>query len=191
MLIPSLLLGKARFRKENRNNREGYASDASSVLSVTRRLIIVRDHMKRLIPFVLGLFSLSQNASGMDTPESLVKSFQADYLSWNNHALKVDSAHASIKAMELAEESYKKLLSKYTLPGFKGEPIAYGSEPAHDPQKENIISSAINGDNAIVRTEFPKPYYSPIYEYHLVKAQGRWYLNQVYLVDDEGHYPGL
>lgn len=147
--------------------------------------------MKRLIPLLLGLFSLSQNANGMDTPDSLVKSFQADYLSWNNYALKADSAHKSIKAMELAEDSYKKLLSKYTQPGFKGEPIAYGSESGHDPQKEKIISSVRTGDNAIVRTEFSRPYYSPIYEYHLVNAQGCWYLNQVYLVDDNGHYPSL
>jgi len=147
--------------------------------------------MKRLIPLLLGLFSLSQNTHGVETPETLVKSFQADYFSWNNYAIKVGSVHEPIKAMELAEESYKKLLSKYTRPDFKGEPIAYSSDPAHDPQKEKTISTMINGDNAIVRTELPKPYYTPIYEYHLVNVQGRWYLNQVYLVDDDGHYPCL
>ena len=149
----------------------------------------VRDYMKRSIHLILGVLSLSANAS--ETPDDLVKSFQADFLAWNNYAMQADSKHNPTEAIRLAEKSYRKLLSKFTLPEFKGEPIAYGTESDHDPQKEKIISTVINGDNAIVRTEFPRPYYTPIYEYHLVNVQGRWYLKQVYLVDDEGHYPGL
>ncbi|MGL5071029.1 MAG: hypothetical protein ACRC61_07120 [Aeromonas salmonicida] len=148
--------------------------------------------MKRLIPLLLWLFSLSQNANGAENPEALVKSFQTDYLSWNNYAIKIDSNHEPIKSMELIEESYKKLLIKYTLPEFKGEPVAYSTEPSHDPHNERIISTQLNGNSATIRTELlHSAYYTPVYEYHLINKDGRWYLTQVYVIDSDGQYPCL
>lgn len=147
--------------------------------------------MKRLIPLLLWLFSLSQNVNGAEKPEALVKSFQADYFSWNNYGIRIDSNHEPIKSMELIEKSYKKLLRKYTLPEFKGEPVAYGSEPSHDPHNERIILTQLNGNSATIRTELLQPYYTSVYDYHLINKDGRWYLTQVYLIDSDGQYPCL
>ena len=147
--------------------------------------------MKCLIPLLLWLFSLSQNVNGAEKPEALVKSFQADCFSWNNYAIRIDSNHEPIKSMEIIEKSYKKLLRKYTLPEFKGEPVAYGSEPAHDPHNERIILTQLNGNSATIRTELLQPYYTPVYEYHLINKGGRWYLIQVYWIDSDGQYPCL
>ena len=147
--------------------------------------------MKRLFLPLLGLFSLNQNVTGAGNPEALVKSFQTDYLSWNNYAIRIDSYHEPIKSMWLIEEAYKKLLRKYTLPEFKGEPVAYSTEPSHDPNHERIILTQLNINSATIRTELLQPYYTPVYEYHLINKDGRWYLTQVYLIDSDGQYPCL
>ena len=148
--------------------------------------------MKRSILTTLMMFSSATSAADWNsTPEAVVRSFQADYLAWNNHAFALDTKLGVADAMPKVEREYAALLRKYTLPDFRGEPIAYGGDSSHDPSKERTISIKTDGDDATVRTEFPDPIYTPIYEYELVKSDGRWYLTQVYLVDEEGRYPGL
>jgi hypothetical protein len=140
----------------------------------------------------LLMFSSATNAADWNsTPEALIRSFQADYLAWNNTAFALDTKFGVSNAMPKVESEYSALLRKYTLPSFKGEPLAYGGDSSHDPSKERTLSIKIDGDHATLRTEFPDPIYTPIYEYELVKVEGRWYLTQVYLVDEEGRYPGL
>src|SRR5690606_27830355 len=152
----------------------------------------VRPHMKRsMLPLLLMFTSTTAAADWNSSPEALAQSFQADYLAWNNNAIAIETKLGISDTMRKVESEYGALLRKYTLPKFKGEPIAYSSDPSHDPSKERTISVRIDGDHATVRTEVPDPIYTPIYEYELVKAKGRWYLTQVYLVDEEGRYPGL
>ncbi|HJW55361.1 MAG TPA: hypothetical protein VJ577_08825 [Burkholderiaceae bacterium] len=148
--------------------------------------------MKRSTLSLLLMFASATAAADWNsTPEALVRSFQADYLAWNNIAIDLDTRLGISDSMPKVESEYNTLLRKYTLPNFRREPIAYGSDPSHDPSKERTVSVKIDGDHATVRTEVPDPIYTPIYEYELVKAKGRWYLTQVYLVDEEGRYPGL
>ena len=148
--------------------------------------------MKRSVLTTLLMFSLVASAADWNsTPEALVRSFQVDYLAWNKTAFALDTKLGVSNAMPKVESEYSSLLRKYTLPSFKGEPIAYGGDSSHDPTKERTLSVKINGDHATVRTEFPDPIYTPIYEYELVKSKERWYLTQVYLVDEDGRYPGL
>jgi hypothetical protein len=144
-----------------------------------------------MLTAILIFASVATAADWNGTPESLVRSFQADYRDWNNAAFALHTKVGVSGAMPNIERQYSALLRKYTLPSFKGEPIAYGGDPSHDPAKERTLSVKIEGDHAAVRTEFPDPIYTPVYEYELVKSQGRWYLTQVYLVDEEGRYPGL
>jgi hypothetical protein len=148
--------------------------------------------MKRLLLTALLMLSMTTAAADWNsTPEALVRSFQADYLAWNNTAFALDTKLGVSNAMPNVEREYSTLLRKYTLPSFHGEPISYGGDSSHDPSKERTLFVKTDRDRATVRTEFPDPIYTPIYEYELVKAGGRWYLTQVYLVEEEGRYPGL
>jgi hypothetical protein len=147
--------------------------------------------MTRFLLALVTLFSSAAGAQELDTPQFLVRSFQTDYCVWNDYAMSLSEKHDPIESMRLAEQAYKKLLSKYTLPEFSGEPIAYGSDPSYDARHENILFVDINEERAIVRTEFTAPTYSPIYEYELVMKNNRWYLTQIFLVDEDGRYPGL
>lgn len=145
--------------------------------------------MKRLLLSLLLIFGPAW--AGSEGPEATVRAFQADYVRWNQAAVERDEKMGTLEAMRLTEAAYAELLAKYTLPGFKGEPIAYGDQPSHDPAREQVIETRLDGDSAIVRSQFKRDGYSPIYEYELVRSDGRWYLTQVYLVDSDGRYPGL
>jgi hypothetical protein len=147
--------------------------------------------MKKFLTILSGLLSSNTQANANTSPEQLVKAFQAEYLHWNMQALELDSKHGNSNTTQSIERGYQKLLQRYTQSGFKGEPIAYSSEPSHDPSQENIISSEVTETNAIIRTELPRKYYTPTYEYHLVKMHERWFLTQIYLVDNDGLYPSL
>ncbi|WP_330985925.1 MULTISPECIES: hypothetical protein [Enterobacterales] len=145
--------------------------------------------MKQL--FIKLLLSVGLFMAGdvlANTPEQVVISFQRDYKSWNDQSFQF---HGEKDAMLLAQKGWNELLSKYTKPGFQGEPIAFGSESSHDPEQEKILSTQITGGTAIVMTKLSKQYYSPIYEYQLFKEKDTWFLSQIFLVDDDGKYPSL
>ena len=127
------------------------------------------------------------------TPEAIVRSFQADYLVWNEQANARTSELSDIgEAMTAVERDYAQLLHKYVQPGFRGQAIAFGDSSAHDPAREHILSTRVTGDKAVVRTEIAGPVSASINEYTLVRKHERWYLEQVYFIDDgEVRYPGL
>lgn len=130
-------------------------------------------------------------ADTLSTPEEIVVSFQRDYKEWNDRSFALHQTLDGHNVMKYAQQRWDELLKKYTLPNFKGEPVAFGSDTSHDPNQEKILSVVVENNSAIVKTRFPQPYYSPEYEYHLIKQNQRWYLTQLYLVDDDGKYPGL
>jgi len=137
-----------------------------------------------------GRFSAAQ-AAETSSPAALVRAFQADYLHWNNQLLAIKENQTSDSVMSAAVKTYSEMLTKYTLPDFVGEPVAFGSESLHDPAKEKILTVKTHGGTAVVTTEFPGEYYTPTYEYHLVYQQHRWYLTAVDLVDEDGKFPSL
>ena len=126
-----------------------------------------------------------------ETPEALVHQFQVDYFAWNRNAFATGVKLGMTEATPIAESEYRALLRKYTMPSFAGEPVSFGSESSYDPVKERILSVNVTVDRAVVRTELPRENYSPVYDYELVNSDGRWYLAQIYLVDDDGRHPGL
>lgn len=142
--------------------------------------------------FLSGMFASMGYAKQTNTPEDLVLNFQKDYFKWNNYAYQLDSNNVNEQYL-LIEKEWNKFLSIYTLPNFAGESIAYGSESSHDPNLENITSIEIEGTTAKIRTLMIEKHISLVYEYHLICKDHRWYLTQVYYVDDDSGelYPGL
>ena len=138
----------------------------------------------------LGL-GLSGVALAQD-PEALVSAFIADYEAWNNKAI---ARGTDMPSIEEAEADYAKLIAKYCPPGFRSQPVAFGTHAQHSPQLEKIVSVDIGGDKALVRTLYART--KPIllqhrYEYRLEKKMGRWYLSSMQYVDDDGKkYEGL
>lgn len=149
--------------------------------------------MKRIAAALVSLFAGTVQAAEWNaSPEALVRAFQADYLRWNNDAVVFDAKHGTLTALDMAEVEYAKLLKKYCRPDFKGEPIAFGDESSHDPAKEHTLSVQVSEPNAVVRTELHrKSGYRPVFEYELLKVDGRWYLLQIYLLDKGQRIPGL
>lgn len=130
-------------------------------------------------------------AISKESPETLVRQFQQDYMEWNNHAFSLRDSKPN-EYMELAGKTWRALLTKYTLPDFVGEPIAFGSESSHDPKKEKILSVKHANNTAVITTQYIVPDgYSPIHKYHLIFQDERWYLTQIYLSDEGQLYPGL
>lgn len=154
---------------------------------------IVRPQMKRIAAALLSLVApLAQPADWHESPEALVRAFQADYLRWNHQAMALEAKHGALTALDLAEQAYARLLQKYCLPGFKGEPITFGTESVHGSTNERVMAVEENGSKAIVRTQVEHHSgYWPVYEYELTRREGRWYLLQIYLLDKGERIPGL
>jgi hypothetical protein len=118
-----------------------------------------------------------------------------DYKVWNDQShQRSEREEFSESLMKSIEASWKKLTDKYCRDRFQGEPIAFGSESLHDTSRETIISVEINANVAIAKTESKNSHianYSDNYEYALSFDGRRWFLEQIYYVDDEGKYPAL
>lgn len=130
-----------------------------------------------------------------DTPEGLVRAFLADYQAWNDRAVRASETLGDERGMDAAQADYDRLLARYARPGFRGEPIAFGSDASHSPTAERVLSVDVQGAGAVVRTRHSRRIANVLleddYEYELKRERGRWYLEQVYYVDAEGRYPGL
>lgn len=127
-------------------------------------------------------------------PELLVQQFIEEYQEWNDKALKLSAQLPSGEGIKQAEAAYIELLKRFCLPAFKGQPIAFGTESDHSPRQERIVSSHISNQTAVVTTKSESTVVSSFvadYEYHLIYQSGRWYLTEVYYVDDDGRYAGL
>ncbi|MBN9520403.1 hypothetical protein J0H58_18055 [bacterium] len=133
-------------------------------------------------------------------PVALVLAFVDDYYRWNTAAnARLDKAGESgtaiASATTAAEREYRALLKQYCRPGFTGEPVVFGSPSLHHPKFETIASSKPRGDRCLIKTcavddedEFGV---EVNFEYRLVWADGRWYLERVTVVDETGRYESL
>lgn len=127
------------------------------------------------------------------SPESLVHAFMADYLAWNDRAHRETERAPEDQDLERAEAEYEALLRRYCRPGFAGQLIAFGSESMHDPAREQIVGVTTRGDTTVVTTRHTNPTggFAAEFEYYLLSQDGRWYLEQVYYVSDDGKHPTL
>ena len=151
--------------------------------------------VKKIIAIFVSFFSMYTYGNDLDSPRSLVESFLSDYQSWNDkaHSLKKAEVEYTGEAMKMAKELYhKNIISKYCKAEFKGEPIAFGSESSHAPELEVILTEEIIGDKATITTKHTNSNnFVADYEYRLIKENGRWFLEAVDYVDQDGKYPGL
>lgn len=127
------------------------------------------------------------------TPSEITQSFISDYKTWNDLAQSQYEKEKEKADIEI-EEAYQKIITKYCQAGKKHQPLAFGSESIHHPEHEQIINEKIKGNKAIVKTEYKKS--EPVkitdhYEYHFIKINSQWYLEEVYYVDEDGKYEGL
>jgi hypothetical protein len=128
-------------------------------------------------------------------PEEFVRAFIADYDAWNSYAYQMSEQHRD-DAMAAAEDTYMKLIRTFCLPGHVPQPIAFGSESSHDLAHESVTRVEPGaGGTCIVKTLECRSMGTIVlnhdYEYHLKKADGRWFLASLLYVDKEGKYESL
>ena len=128
----------------------------------------------------------------MNDPESLVRAFIGDYCRWSVRADELCATYPFIEAMEQADAEYTELLSRYCRADVYRQNIAFGSPPIHAPETEQIRSTTIDSDRAIVKTtNTAHSGFEADYEYLFVLIGDRWFLEAIDYVTDEGRYPCL
>ena len=150
-----------------------------------RAQIIVCDHS-----CVFTLAATTVEALG---PEDFVRAYIADYESWNRFAFQVGAQDPrGSGSMAAAESAYGALLSKYCPPGHPHQPLAFGSDSLHDTARETIVSAERVADGCVVKTRHAKTVtFTADYEYHLLRADQRWFLTSNLYVDTDGKYECL
>jgi hypothetical protein len=127
----------------------------------------------------------------MQEPDSIVKSFIADYYRWSEQANELKTLH-SMEGMRKADAEYTELLSRYCRPDIDRLLIAFGSPSVHDPETELIIDITVVGNRGIVKTtNTDRSGFQADYEYLFIFSGERWFLEALDYVTDEGRYPCL
>ncbi|SCK12016.1 hypothetical protein VAR608DRAFT_0651 [Variovorax sp. HW608] len=139
-------------------------------------------------------FRLSSASVESMGPEDLVRAFISDYDAWNRYS-HLMSERDAIAGIDAAEAAYAELSRKYCPPGQVHQPISFGSDSSHDSEREAIVDVATTDDASLVRTRHTKKVGSLVmardHEFHLKRADGRWYLTSLLYVDEDGKYEGL
>lgn len=98
----------------------------------------------------------------------------------------------SSAAMEAAKESHDRLIREWCVADLTPQPISFGSAPSHNPETERFVSAATADDTCRVRTQHTDSNgFVADYEYHLRREEGRWLVENLFYVDDEGKYEML
>lgn len=148
-------------------------------------------------PFYLFILSLvpslivSQEIN-LNTPSEITLEFIKDFKKWNDYAYNLSLVKSDND--ELIELEYKKIISKYCKENKKHQGISFGSHSNHSPEFEKITKAIVKKESAIIKTKFIDPsnsFRNANYEYHFVKIENKWFLEEVYLVDKDGKYEGL
>lgn len=117
--------------------------------------------------------------------ENTVKAFINDYEEWNAFAYE-NSETSSNEINDPTFVKYKAIIVKYCPPNKKFQGLAYGSASSHSLSTEEIISTEVNGENALVKTkQTDSSGYPSFYEYEFINIQGKWYLNELFYNDGQ------
>lgn len=149
--------------------------------------------MKPIYLFILSLVPsliISQEIR-LKTPSEITLEFIKDFKKWNDFAYNLSLNNNS---EDLIESEYKKIIIKFCQATKSHQGISFGSHSDHCPEKERISKEIIKKDTAIIKTKFKDPKNSFLdaeYEYHFIKIENNWFLEEVYLVDEDGKYEGL
>ena len=94
--------------------------------------------------------------------------------------------------MQLTTAEYDALIARFCASSVQPQPVSYGSEPMHHPEKETIESESISGASAIVETRHTGSYdIVTDYEYHLVQEAGEWRIASLLYVAEDGKFECL
>ncbi len=150
--------------------------------------------MKIFYLLILTLISnLSQSQEVISyTPSEITLEFIKDFKNWNDYAYNLSLEKSNND--KLIELEYKKILSKFCKENKTHQGISYGSHSNHSPEFEKITKAIVKKESAIIKTKFVDPnnsFRNANYEYHFVKIENKWFLEEVYLVDKDGKYEGL
>ena len=128
----------------------------------------------------------------MQEPESIVRAFIDDYYRWNNRSYDRFEKDSSPETAASVEAEYEGLLRCFCRPGFQGKAVAFGLPSTHDPSRETIVECAIGDSRATIKTRNTDvDGFVADYEFLLVFDHGRWFLEAVDYLDEEGRYAGL
>jgi hypothetical protein len=127
----------------------------------------------------------------MSTPESVVLAFIADYKQWSVHASETLRRNPSPETMEQADADYALLLARYCPPDVNRLAAAVSSPSSHDPERERVVGVTTEGGRSVVSTEILESGYTDIYEYSLLHSGGRWLIEGIDYIDEEGKWPHL
>lgn len=95
-------------------------------------------------------------------------------------------------AIEQGQSAYEALIQKWCGSDVEASGSSYGSEPTHDPEREEIRDAAMSGDTWVVRTRSTKPSgFASDYEYHLRREGNRWLIKNLFYVADGEKFESL
>jgi hypothetical protein len=115
-------------------------------------------------------------------PEAITVAFIADYKVWNDFAF---ASHQATGDFEPAERSYDALIAKYCRPGKQRLALGFGSDSSPSPEGSEIIGVKGKGDRKKVTVRETTPSgYQPTYEFDFMREDGRWFLDELYFIDD-------
>lgn len=150
--------------------------------------------MKIIYLLIIGLVSNLIQAQEIisNTPSEITLEFIKDFKKWNDYAYNLSLVKSDND--EQIELEYKKIISKFCKENKKHQGISFGSHSNHSPEFEKITKTIVKKESAIIKTKFIDPsnsFRNANYEYHFVKIENKWFLEEVYLVDKDGKYEGL
>lgn len=150
--------------------------------------------MKIIYLLIIGLVSNLIQAQEIisNTPSEITLEFIKDFKKWNDYAYNLSLVKSDND--EQIELEYKKIISKFCKENKKHQEISFGSHSNHSPEFEKITKTIVKKESAIIKTKFIDPsnsFRNANYEYHFVKIENKWFLEEVYLVDKDGKYEGL
>ena len=150
--------------------------------------------MKIIYLLILSLVSNLIQAQEIisNTPSEMTLEFIKDFKKWNDYAYNLSLVKSDND--EQIELEYKKIISKFCKENKIHQGISFGSHSNHSPEFEKITKAIVKKESAIIKTKFVDPsnsFRNTNYEYHFVKIENKWFLEEVYLVDKDGKHKGL
>jgi hypothetical protein len=128
----------------------------------------------------------------MQSPEDTVRAFQSAHHVWETNANSRCSTVDDLTALTMARREYQELIARFCVATVSPQGMSFGDDPMHDPNREPIESTEIDGQSAIVRTRHIGLYdFASDYEYHLVKNGKGWRITSILYVTGDGKYECL
>lgn len=128
----------------------------------------------------------------MKTPLEAVLTFIRAHNAWETAANRRRAVTDAVTALDIAQREYYELVARLCATSVEPQPISFGDDVMHDPEREFVESVEMRGLAAIVRTKHRGLHdFVSDYEYHLVKEGDEWRIASVLYVDEEGKYECL